>query len=172
MVIETFFSEMGTKMMKLFSDNDSDLDSVREHLLIKNSWSSNDFSRAGKRLKAHSFKAEIRKLDLNDLNEYLSEKRDFVMRLLQNPVMLEHEKFTDLLMALSHLTEELANREDLTKLPDTDHDHLEGDIKRTYAHLVSQWISYMEYLKTEYPYLFSLAVRTNPFDINAKAQVE
>jgi hypothetical protein len=29
----------------------------------------------------------------------------------------------------------------------------------------------MKHLKNSYPYLFSLAVRTNPFDPNAKAEI-
>jgi hypothetical protein len=33
-----------------------------------------------------------------------------------------------------------------------------------YSRLVPEWMSYMEYLKGHYPYLFSLALRSNPFD--------
>jgi len=33
--------------------------------------------------------------------------------------------------------------------------------------LVRQWLAYMKYLKNFYPYLFSLAMRTNPFDQHA-----
>lgn len=172
MVIETFFSDMGTNVMKWFSAADSGLDRVRENLLIKQSWSSGDFRKAEKRLKGYEFNADIRKINLNELHGYLAGKRGVLMRLLQNPVMLEHEKFTDLLMALSHLTEELSSREDLDGITETDYEHLAGDIKRAYENLIAQWISYMEYLKKEYPYLFSLAVRINPFDKNAKAAVE
>ena len=172
MVIETFFSEMGTYTMKWFLDTDSNLKSISNDLMINNNWSSNDFRRAGKRLKGYDFKADIRKIELNDLHVYLVEKRDFVLRLIQNPVMLEHESFTDLLRALSHLTEELSSREDLKDLPDTDYKHLAGDVQRAYGRLVNQWVDYMEYLKLEYPYLFSLAIRTNPFDKNAKVAVE
>jgi hypothetical protein len=32
-----------------------------------------------------------------------------------------------------------------------------------YARLVPEWMSHMEYLKPHYPYLFSLAMRSNPF---------
>ena len=32
---------------------------------------------------------------------------------------------------------------------------------------MGQWIEYMKHLKDEYPYLFSLAIRMNPFDCNA-----
>jgi len=30
----------------------------------------------------------------------------------------------------------------------------------------------MDHLKNQYPYLYSLAVRTNPFDSGAKAEIE
>lgn len=172
MVIETFFSEMGTKVMKWFLDTDSHLESIRNDLMIMNSWSSNDFKRTLKRLEKYGFKTDIRKIDIQNLHDFLAEKRDFMMRLLQNPVMLEHESFTDLLRALSHLTEELSCRDDLKAIPDTDYEHLAGDVQRAYGRLVNQWVDYMEYLKVEYPYLFSLAVRTNPFNEKATATVE
>ncbi|GBE03403.1 MAG TPA: hypothetical protein ENH45_03085 [Nitrospirae bacterium] len=172
MVIETFFSEMGMYLIKMFSDADSGLESIRDSFMIRNNWSSSDFKRAAIHLKKYEFKADIRKIELNDLHGYLAEKRDFVMRLLQNPVMLEHETFTDLIRAILHLTEELASRDGFENITDTDYEHLAGDIQRAYSRLVNQWMNYMEYLKLEYPYLFSLAIRTNPFDENAKAAVE
>lgn len=172
MVIETFFSEMGTNIMNWFAKTDTNLNSIRNDLMIKSSWSSSDFKRAEKRLKKYDFKADIKKIELHDLHIYLVKKRDFMMRLLQNPAMLEHETFTDLVRALSHLTEELVSRNGFENITDTDYEHLSGDIQRAYGRLVNQWINYMEYLKLEYPYLFSLAIRTNPFDENAKAAVE
>jgi len=85
--------------------------------------------------------------------------------------LLEHESFTDLLWAVFHLTEELACRTNVKQLPDTDYAHLSGDIKRAYVLLISEWLAYMKHLKADYPYLFSLAVRTNPFDPNASVEV-
>ena len=78
--------------------------------------------------------------------------------------MLEHDTFTDLLWAVTHLTEELACRENCGDLPETDLQHLTGDMKRAYILLVHEWLDYMQHLKQNYPYLFSLAVRMNPFD--------
>jgi hypothetical protein len=91
---------------------------------------------------------------------------------LENPTLLEHESFTELLRSVFHLTEELANREALTQLPDTDYQHLAGDIKRAYILLVHQWFDYMKHLKDNYPYLFSLAMRANPFDRDASPIVK
>jgi hypothetical protein len=51
-------------------------------------------------------------------------------------------------------------------------EHLNFDIKRAYILLVNEWLSYMKHLKEDYPYLYSLAVRTNPFNKNPKAEIE
>jgi len=93
-----------------------------------------------------------------------------LLRLLENPNLLEHETFTDLLQAVFHLTEELTHREDVKQASDKDLEHLAGDIKRVYSLLVYEWVAYMEHLKAEYPYLFSLAMRTNPFDQDASPE--
>ena len=95
-----------------------------------------------------------------------------MVRLLENPTLLEHESFTDLLRAVFHLTEELAYREDLSRQPGPDRAHIDGDINRAYHLLVHQWLDYMEHLKLNYPYLFSLAMRTNPFDRQASPIVK
>ena len=91
--------------------------------------------------------------------------------MLENPNLLEHDTFTDLLWAVTHITEELACRENCIELTETDLDHISVDIKRAYIRLVREWLNYMKYLKNNYPYLFSLAMRTNPFDQDASPQV-
>ncbi|WP_144277119.1 hypothetical protein [Chlorobium sp. KB01] len=44
----------------------------------------------------------------------------------------------------------------------SDREYLNGDIKRVFVHLIREWILYMQHLKEDHPYLFSLAVRLNP----------
>jgi hypothetical protein len=122
-------------------------------------------------LKAHDYTTDSKRGDLVGLKNFLLEKRQFLLNLLENPNLLEHESFTNLLWAVFHLTEELAHRKDLDKLPDKDYEHLAGDIKRAYSSLIIEWLAYMKHLKTAYPYLFSLAVRTNPFDAQACVEV-
>ena len=70
------------------------------------------------------------------------------------------------------LRDELFNRSDLFKLPDSDRKHLEGDIVRVYNLLIFEWLRYIRYLKKSYGYLFSLAMRVNPFDPEADAVVK
>ena len=86
---------------------------------------------------------------------------------MQNPNILEHESFAELLRAVFHAVEELATRERIVDLPAQDLHHLANDMRRVYVLLVEQWLGYMRHLQEEYPYLFSLAMRTNPFDREA-----
>lgn len=96
----------------------------------------------------------------------------FVLRLLENPNLLEHEIFTDMLWAVFHLSDEIMARENIADLPQTDKDHLAIDIERAIRAVLVQWVSHMEHLKSDYPYLFSLAVRKNPFNSKAIINVK
>jgi hypothetical protein len=90
-----------------------------------------------------------------------------MLAMLENPYLIEHDTFTELMQALFHVTEELRVRDRLVDLPDTDYAHLSGDINRVYGFLIREWLVYIQHLKANYPYLFSLAMRTNPFDAHA-----
>ena len=164
MIIGVFFSEVGTPLLTYFSDFDPQLGSIRKDLIVTNDWSKQEFSRVSERLRSYHFGVAIDKIDLEKLRSFLIEKRSFLTHLLENPNLLQHESFTQPLQAIFHLTEELAFRDDVRRLPDTDYQHLAGDMKRAYSLLVHQWLDYMRYLKNDYPYLFSLSMRTNPFD--------
>jgi len=172
MVIGTFFSQTGTRLLAFFSEAEPGIEEIRKYLIIKKDWGENDFADVSRRLKKYDYVVKADSLDLLKLRDFLEQRNDSLLRLLENPVMLEHETFTELLRAVFHLKEELLNREELTWLPVSDLEHLEGDVKRAYSLLVYEWVAYMEYLKTNYPYLFSLSMRTNPFDREASAVVK
>ena len=167
MVIGVFFSEVGTDLLVYLSNADPKLEKIRKDLIVKNNWSEQEFKNVNNSLNKYEYAIEIIKVDLSDLRSHLIEKRNFLIRLMENPLLFEHESFTGLLMGVFHLTEELQNREDIVNLPPSDYQHLTGDIKRVYGLLVKQWLDYMKHLKSNYPYLFSLAMRTNPFDKEA-----
>jgi voltage-gated potassium channel len=171
MVIGVFYSEVGITLLADFSRYDPAFDVIRPDLIITGRWSDGDFIKAGKKAMQHAYSVEMSRVDLPVLKAFLQEKRDFLVRLLENPVLLEHQSFTDLLRAVFHLVEELAYRPSYANVPAADMEHLAGDIKRAYHLLVTEWIAYMKYLKNNYPFLFSLAVRTNPFDDKASVVV-
>jgi hypothetical protein len=101
------------------------------------------------------------------LKAFLPQKKAGILAMFANPNLLENDRFTDMLWALYHLIDELESRGDISALPKSDANHLGGDMARAYALLVSEWVGYMKYLKKRYPYLWSLAVRKNPFEDNS-----
>lgn len=171
MVIGTFFSEVGTDLLKRFANFDPDLNGIRHELGVTDSWSDEQFDEAAKHLRRYGYTSRIEELKLDELRSFLSSKRDFLLRLLENPTLLEHESFTEMLRAVFHLSEELTARGDLGEIPEADSKHLAADIHRVYLRLVHEWLDYMQYLKANYPYLFSFAIRTNPFDRAASPYV-
>ncbi len=172
MVIGTFFSEVGTELLKRCSQFAPELSRLAAQLVVTKDWSDKEFISARKKIEGFDIGVDSKKGGLAEVKDFLVSKRQFMLGLLENPNMLEHESFTNLLWAVFHLTDELAHRADLKKLPDTDYQHLAGDIKRAYHGLILQWLDHMKYLKHDYPYLFSLAARTNPFDSNATVEVK
>jgi hypothetical protein len=173
MVIGIYFSEVGTVLLKAFSSFDPSVERIRNELLVKGTWTPRDFAAASARLKKHEYKLTYEKDDpkalqfLQKLRSFLLSQRAFLLRLLENPNLLEQEAFTEQLWAVFHLTDELYYRSELTSLPHSDYQHLAVDAQRAYRALSLEWLKYMAHLLKRYPYLFSLALRTNPFDPSA-----
>lgn len=172
MVIGAFFSQVGTQLLKTLAGLDPDPGRKEEALGGAGKWKDRDFVNMQNSIEQIDFDVDSRAGELDEIRGFLVGNRDFMLRLLENPLLLEHESFTDLLWAVFHLTEELANRESLDGLPDSDYEHLSTDMSRAYGRLVREWIGYMLHLKRSYPYLFSLAVRMNPFDPEAYVVVD
>lgn len=164
MVIGAFFSAMGYRLLSLITPLVERVDEIRAHLAFGPDCTEAEIRAALQYVHNTPFSVQATPEGLQQLGEFLEEQRDLLLRLLENPVLLEHGNFTDLLWALSHVSEELTARcdYDLMDLPASDLEHIAGDIERTYTHLIGQWVRYMRHLQVTYPFLFSLAMRTNP----------
>ena len=169
MLIGVFYSDTGNALLKMLTDSDINITNMKNKLLIKSSWTKKNFKTAGRSID--QYKADLELLNLKALKTFLSKKRDFMLKIIENPSLLEHELFSELMMSLFHLQEELSNRHDVGALVKNDSDHLKNDVSRVYSMLLKDWLLYTQHLKNEYPYLFSFAIRTNPFDENAKVEI-
>jgi hypothetical protein len=163
MVIGAFYSEVGNfllaDMLKYFRNRDE----IASHLNVTKDWTVKEFKTATD--YAYDLKADvdIENCNLEEIKDYLRGKRMYLLTLLENPNLLEHDRFTDLLWATTHLDEELEARTELTNIPESDLAHLAVDIERMYDHLVSEWLDYIQHLQNAYPFLYSLVLRTHPF---------
>lgn len=167
MVLGVFFSEVGYNLLVLFSNHNQTVDEVRQDLLVDSNWTMERFTAAQKIIKTHHLAVDIGGIALEPLRKLLNSKRDFIVNLLENPVLIEHENFSEALLVVFHLLDELSSRDQLSTLPESDIKHLAGDMNRAYKKLVEQWLTYLRHLKGQYPYIFSLSVRKNPFNPDA-----
>lgn len=172
MVIGAFFSQIGLKLIKNLAVHDSHLEEAVKILNIDSKWTEKEFIQANKQINRHNFIIKIKLDNLKTLKNDLIKEKSFLIGLLENQNLLEHDLFSDLLWAICHLTEELEYRESLDNLPKKDYEHLCYDIKRIYYPLITQWIEYINHLRTNYPFVYSLVLRTNPFNAEAKVEMQ
>ncbi|MDD5703959.1 MAG: potassium channel family protein [Dehalococcoidales bacterium] len=172
MIIGVFFTEVGNQLLRLFVRYDDNIGEIRGDFVVKENWGDTDFRHLNNKLRHHEFTIDPGLMELEKLCSFLKEKGDLLLRQIENPDLIEHESFTELLWATVHLRDELMSRKSFLKLPESDLAHLAGDAQRAYVLLAKQWTSYLQHLKRRYPYLFSLALRTNPYIESISAIVE
>jgi hypothetical protein len=162
MVIGTFFSELGTRLLGDLVAALENRAEVTPVLGIRGDWSAAHYQRALDQARHLEYRVNPDALDLPVLRQTLTAQRGMLVMLLANPNLMEHERFTDLLWAVFHLMEELQARPSFADLPKSDRDHLAGDANRVLSHLAVEWLHYCHHLHQSYPYIHSILVRTQP----------
>lgn len=163
-VISAFFSEIGTETISRISASNLNLADLQGGMRVDSGWNEAIFRRASDMVKDFEFQGECTSGQLLSLKEFLHVNKPYLLRMFDNPNLLEHDAFTEMLWALLHVSQELESRESLEGLPKNDMAHLAHDVMRAYRFLIIEWLCYLKYLKKDYPYLFSLATRKNPFE--------
>jgi len=163
MLAGSFFSELGSELLCRIKPAVRNGDEIARLTAVGPDWTARDFTRAADALRAASPQIECGAEDFAALGELLAAKRMPVLVIASNPALLEHEDFTDMLWAVFHLTDELATRGDPAGFSAPDAAHLDSDVQRVLTETLVNWVCHMEHLKKEYPYLFRLELRRNPF---------
>jgi len=162
MLIGLFFTEVGNELLTQMVLSDTTVHKIRDKASVNVCWESKDFQKLGKVMEAHEHTVDNSKFDYNLLLDTLNPHGDMFVNLLSNPILHEHEAFSEVLMTVFHLHDELKTR--LAKNPTKDdYDHLKIDAERAYNHLAAEWVIYMEHLKEAYPYLYATAIKHNPY---------
>jgi hypothetical protein len=172
-VIGVFFNEIGRDLLSEFSIRDINFHSIKHGFMFTANSFEKQYIENVNTLK--NYRGNIQcdnTVKLIELRDLLISKKEFFMQLMSNSNLLEHESFTELLLALFHLYEELSKRNSLEKICEADYRHLVIDIERAYLLLLIEWVYYMKHLKEEYPYLFSIELRLNPLNPNASIEVK
>lgn len=162
-VINAFFNEAGTEFLICFHGFSKNYDEIKERLNVQTDWTDKMFLKTVGYLKNLDIQIECSKDQLNHLTVLMKNKRNFLIGLLENPNLLEHDTFTDMLLSVFHVMEELLARNEFEVDNQADMEHISNDIQRALKGLLVEWVEYMRHLRLEYPYLYSFMVRKNLF---------
>jgi hypothetical protein len=171
MVVGAYYAEVGYKLASILLNSMDDKPRMIANLDVTARWNKTDFKNA-KVFATKETNVSFSDVDLSSLMSFLVSKRSFMLVLIENPNLLEHELFTDLLLSTFHVMEELESRPTLANLPAKDTAHIDADIKRVYQHLTIAWLDYMQHLQSNYPFLYSHYLRIHPFQLHPSAIVQ
>lgn len=161
-LIGVFYSELGQDLLLYFSKSDSNYKNWISNLKITPTCKENVFKEGLKSVEKHVSDLSLNIAELKLFSQTILEKREMLIRFLENPMLLEHEAFTDLITALFHLTEEFEKRLYLDNLKVNDKKHLLKDMNIVYKLSLVEWIIYLKHLKKEFPDLYLFELDTNP----------
>ncbi|MBF4693918.1 hypothetical protein [Fusibacter ferrireducens] len=166
MLIGLFYQEVGNHILMHLTSADDDLKSDQFDATIDFNWDESKYEQLAKHIMAHKYHVNMSHIDLFKIDEKLTLQKSLIVNLISNPAIHEHGAFSEVLMSLFHLADELKHRP-IEALDAFDLDHLKVDIERVYKSLSEEWVSYMSHLQVDYPYLFLTAVKNNPFDMRS-----
>lgn len=162
MLIGLFYMELGNEILNILSNADKEISVIAEKLDLSMGWSIEQFKFLKDSLCGFKSRIGIEKIDLEALYDFINAKKDLVVNLIANPALSENSLFSDSMLSVFHLLDELRAR-DLNNLLEHDINHLKIDAERVYKNLTGDWVLYMEHLSSEYPFLYARAIIDNPF---------
>lgn len=158
MLVGLFFSDVGFNLLKLIAVGDTKINYLNLDF--------NDIRSCTNKLANHEHDISFDLIDYPKLKQLVIGSREILSTLIANENILEHEIFTDLLMALMHLRDEILFIQHKEELNHDDCIHLKGDLIRVYKTLTIQWINYLSHLKQFYPFQYNSAIKYNPFPLD------
>lgn len=156
-IISTFFVEAGSEILAVLSEFNCHKDSL--YAMIEESGAHKENARLlRKKLNGVPYELLLEEEGMKKLAGLLAEYRGFMLNMLGNDNLLEHDDFTDMLWAIFHVADEVKVRTGLMLKSEHDIRHLTSDIQRAYGMMVREWATYMLYMKSDYPYLYQIAL--------------
>ena len=140
-IIETlFFNESGGNMLRYLSSFDPNFRQLSDVLAVRMDWKSVDYQAARLHLKDYPFQLDVEKVDFFGLHYHLDERHAYYRNILENPALTQSNEFTELVMKIYLMWEELDCRTDLYNL-DLHEKHYLGELlTEIYEELVVYWL--------------------------------
>lgn len=163
-IIETlYFNESGGTMLRYLTSFDPDAARLRELLQVTEDWRSSDFRQAIRQLKSYPFLLDLDRIDFFGLHYHLSQRHEYYRSMLENPALTQSEAFTEMIMKIYLLWEELDGRTNLYQLPEKDRSYLAELLHEIYRELTEYWLDNVYNHSIHNRFRLHRAVESNPF---------
>lgn len=163
-IIETlYFNESGGTMLRYLTSFDPDAARLRELLQVTEDWHSSDFRQAIRQLKSYPFLLDLDRIDFFGLHYHLSQRREYYRSMLENPALTQSEAFTEMIMKIYLLWEELDGRTNLYQLPEKDRNYLAELLHEIYRELTEYWLDNVYNHSIHNRFRLHRAIESNPF---------
>ena len=161
-VVGTFFAELGKDLLRYLSKYDKKIENIARDLMNVENFDDSDFERVKSKLVKRKYDIDIDKINLYELRKFLLNNKEFAISLLDNPAIIEHEAFTELLWNVLHVTDELRRIPSFENIDREDYLDIKGDLEKLYKLLIYEWIRYVQYLRIRHHHIFVYEAKTNP----------
>ncbi len=161
-VMGTFFAELGKDLLRYLSKYDNDIEVIAREMLNIENFTDEDFNKMKEKIANRKYNINIDKINLYELRKFLLNSKEFAISLLDNPAIIEHEAFTDLLWNVLHVTDELKRISSFENMDPEDYKDIKGDIEKLYKLLLYEWVRYVQYLRHRHQHIFIYEAKTNP----------
>ena len=163
-IIETlYFNESGSTMLRYLTSFDPDAARLRELLQVTQDWRSSDFRQAIRQLKSYPFLLDLERIDFFGLHYHLSQRHAYYRSMLENPALTQSEAFTEMIIKIYLLWEELDGRTNLYQLPEKDRSYLAELLHEIYRELTEYWLDNVYNHSIHNRFRLHRAIESNPF---------
>ncbi len=147
MLTSTFFSDIGFELMSMLALV-SNIDEELLHTINDTELSESDKIAA---IKKSDFTVNADMGIYTIISDVIIASKTDILILSSNPMLYDHEYFSDLLWELLHLMDEFRLRGDYVKLTPSDLTELNSDFAQVLELLLINWVVNAKYLKETYP---------------------
>jgi len=163
MLESVFFSESGCDLLLYLHSCDPNGSQLRERLALDACWGKREYAAAAAFLKRYPFKIDSEKLDFYGIHYHLSTRHAYLLKIIDNPALMEHEDFTDLILDIYLLWEELDGHDDLYSLPPDARARLCELVNSIYTLLTDEWLDNARNIQEHQPARLNKIIQSNPF---------
>lgn len=157
MLTSSFFTQMGADLLDIMMRGSSKADNLT-HLMLTPTKDDKDVQRVQSQLQSADLGFTLSADVYDESMDIILRSRLALLTLSSNPLLLEHECFTEMLWGIFHLSDEFRLRGKYNELDKEGREHMEDDFEKVFRLLLVNRVANLQYLQKTYPNYYSASL--------------